>query len=601
MSHEPSRDADTVVAQQAGSGYITPPPGPRMNPQSGDGVSVSPFNLGTPDTVMAAAVADKRDNQTPLSLDTASSLLVGPMVHPVQPNLLAMSRLNSVDGLISRIAGNKADSHQQLMHVELEQRRHQFEELIALSETLERDEWALRKAGKFTRAKEIENQKKRQVYNQWLFVLELLIDETVPAEFRLRLLRSMTVAPKTWLNKACKNYKPVWVWINWLRLLLLRIKRIFVGSADAVAAQTQFVKTADNIWANAYTYLGHLGYAIYFVRLFMYTIPCLISAAKEDGWAGFKRVWVRESESIWNDLVWSAVGLTTSFILSSTVVCTAIVVGLYLFDVINIAVHANNKKKKLKKEFSELFAVTVMSFYNDHRLYWQKGTSLVASKDGGMPCCRQELGALWSQFVSNKVYQDAIKAAPESLQNLIRKKLMRDMLHDANPNLANNFELVDALADMDRINTEYCVVSDKMVTGLIEANVLLGGMIISGMGTIAFALCSGIGLGGSASIASTVTAMCAGAAAMSLTPAAIIGLTLIAVGAAIVMAMCITRVVKKARAHHKKVQLKKAQLEEGGMGDSPSRISILSDRPKMRRDREAHDALGHSGMAWLAA
>lgn len=456
---------------------------------------------------------------------------------------------------------------------ELDRVQDEFEKIFALAKKLEKEN-----EGNLTKAKLKKRRENIKLINRWLILMALFRDPEINPSTKLMIAKSLENPAKTLLDKISKGFKARWIECNWYRLLLLRIKRILLGVGDTCVVLTAKSKAFAGLaqgFKVLYKVLGHLGYAIYFFRIYVHIIPSLLSAMEKEGWKGFKKVWQRESQSICNDVVWATVGLLTTFLFHSTFVCTMIVVGLYVFDVLNVLYHGNKKKRELERE--------------NNKVCGNMATLEVALSFNFNILCKQFRLA---------ETQDKIAAAPDHMKQAMRQVFARQLVLDAkqenswsltNPEMDR---IVECLAKWDRIQTLYQGNKDNMKAASIEAMVLLTGMIVSGMGTAIVCMSTSIGLGGAASISSLITGSTAIAGASAVFgPAAILGLAALAIGAAVVMGMCIYRLVRKIR-----LKEQEKRRNQGADVVAPSGISLFSkDEELLDSGKEANKLAVNAG------
>ncbi len=581
-----------------------------------------------------------------------------------------MRRFNDVEGLLAFFPEGLSE-----LRYAVEKFRERVQNnLVPLSERLERKEWSGKKA----------SQKIKNEYARWLSVLASLTNNDIPLSFRIMLAKTLWYPEKKSVDEKTKNnlfwrflgsieksrrdfdyalsyceerlkffwyflkvlqwiarrFKKLWIHFNWGRLLLLREQREFVAVGEAVAAHTQFFKNANQFLSNVFSYLGHLGYIIYFFRLLVYTIPCVLSAYREEGAHGAAKVGKRESLSIWNDLVWAGVGLVTTFAVLSLLLSTWLVVGLYLFDVINIAVHSVQKKKEITKDINFLSREN-NGIYGNRFSHWEDAfygsekiqNEIKASQDEFQQTirllCAREYLSQWvmsqEQKNSAKIFLSAyhqmgVSPKDDDIKELIGRFLVclgetrcRQFINEFNTirhtsrvdteiektdrlvfcfiqeralEAGDLDEVCDRLSRSDKLNSSYWANEDDFKKSFSEAYILFTGMLLSAIGVTAYLLTTGT-LATTAAVATTVMAL------LTLSPLAILGITLIAVGASVVIAMCIARVVRQVIEKRKGDQLqKKITMPNSDLSFSSNRPLFSRQRAKAmeknsRRSREA--------------
>ncbi len=533
-------------------------------------------------------------------------------------------------------------------------------------------------------------EKKTRLHQQWLLVLHLLLEEGVSNYYKLRLVQSICgqcieldrktketglwkfldgfnknfIEPfNAWTSRCYRylkdhnrffwsicwaikwmvdHFKPFWIHANWGRLLLLREKREFIDIGDLVAAQTEVMNKSNEVLNNLYSVLNHLGYLFYFIRLLFYTMPALFKAYYIYGSAGVHRVIKREQESVANDIVWATVGIVTMLPLS-IFVSTVVVVGLYIFDVINTMVHTAIREKRIEAQrtiqlrqangifgtykfkalvhqfskmksaqdaifvapdelkestrlrksidFVTLFVIDTKEFDDFasqlHQLYCFDEKQSEGDK---LKYAHKKFGAVrfnhWCTKFKNYVnYVNNVKETPDksSAKIIVDLEFVKIYLKEMMINADEVESLAGYIAQYDQLSTEKRVNRVNGEFATLETSVLLSGMLITGVGTIAYLLISGLGLSAGGSIATAIaTSTAIATAAFLMSPLGLVSLALIAVGSSIVIGMCIARIVRLVA--NRKDAEKRRQSIQIEKPESLTPVSIVcTESPRVQR------------------
>jgi hypothetical protein len=143
--------------------------------------------------------------------------------------------------------------------------------------------------------------------------------------------------------------------------------------------------------------------------------------------------------------------------------------------------------------------------------------------------------------------------------------------------------LAGYIAQYDQLSTEKRVNRVNGEFATLETSVLLSGMLITGVGTIAYLLISGLGLSAGGSIATAIaTSTAIATAAFLMSPLGLVSLALIAVGSSIVIGMCIARIVRLVA--NRKDAEKRRQSIQIEKPESLTPVSIVcTESPRVQR------------------
>lgn len=440
----------------------------------------------------------------------------------------------------------------------------------------------LRLLSELTAKQEKERARHQKVVYHWLPIILAILSDQNGGSFKLRLISCLSATDPDIYPQGegsllestyWAKFKAAWIEVNWYRLFILRIKRLIIAFGEIFAATSATFSQAYDVMTQIYSVLGHLGYLIYVVRLAFHSISKLVTAFVEEGVAGLVRVWKQESLSILNDVVWASVGVA-GFFIASTFGCMMMIVALYLFDIVNIAIHGHIKYLGIKKQIKA------------HDKHIEELTAILGA---GLP----DKMDLLKEEIKKSVYQEKIQCAPKELQDATRLAIAKELLQK-NHVFDYKGQVSHILAEYSRLYTERKSNKSSIVNGLIEATGLFVGMALVGGGVAAVATTTGLGLTGTITIA-----------ALAMTAAAaipVLGLALIAAGSAFVIAVCVIRLVKKIVDRHREEAMKarvKSREENAGLqlmelGRSKSNHSDRS--PTFRRtNREVSPSFGRAG------
>lgn len=360
------------------------------------------------------------------------------------------------------------------------------------------------------------------------------------------------------IQEKLNSFLKIWVTANWYRLLVLRIKREFSSAIDIVELfgsslgdSLKSIETGLKFISMAYTYfLGHLGWAVYLARLVAFSIKGIPLIAKwmratgeEKQKAGeaCREFWEKNGQSILNDVIWMTVGAFTSTlsVLSAVGVFaaplllgTALVAGLYLFDVLNAYIWGKRRKKRLKKKI-DAASCNILAAVS------QTNINLLITSSEGIT----EVPKL-SELIDDKKYH-LLRKCPAELRDAYRYKLITEALtpsgKDTTPEI---YSLASQMNDYYKNCEALEAEREKFRSSIVETSVLFGGMAASAIGTATVTMLTG-GIGSTTGVMSAVMGLHLTGAALSATGVgAIVGLSLLAIGSTIVIGMCIYRLIK---------------------------------------------------------
>lgn len=371
-------------------------------------------------------------------------------------------------------------------------------------------------------------------------------------------------------NRYLKVLNTIWVRFNFARLFFLRIWRAASGIGVAVARHSlafAWISTAKNAIFDAkspvHAHLGWLGFVVYAARLVLYTIPQLIKAAVNGGWSGFKKAFSLHREKIFNDVVWGIVGIVTSFIVANPLVAGIIVAGLYLFDVINVFIHANRAHKKLLRENAKKRQDYEHRLF--HLLEEVESPSMIhaaEAEENGLADTPAQTRSVISLADLNRalstIYKNGVDGDATVTVTLKGKqyRVSVECARDACTMLA---EMIDLRAE--EFESQQNVNMRKFV-----AFGLFGSMMIGLAGSLMFY--------GGAHAAGTLSVTSMAIASGALTAVSATGLGLIALGAILVISFCVYQIVK---------QVKLAKAKKKRRAASEARLSNIKNNLLVER------------------
>ena len=380
----------------------------------------------------------------------------------------------------------------------------------------------------------------------------------------------------------------LWVEVNYNRLFFLREKRLMISFLElAVQSSSSAVTPVIQGTQALFHVLQHAGYLIYLVRLLYFANKIAICANSagdravalnqvEDfgmrmkvyfsaGGAKALELLDKHSQSIVNDLVWATVGLVTTFAVHATLICSFIVAGLYLFDVLNILVHAIIRgKSRLKKHaaicesIAGQISMIACSFTDPEQLRFGIQAVVVTAKEKAEIVLADP----------NDRRAHAIMLLFLKMRSVAKENRDESISEDQIPGL--NLALFKIAGDIYKqiiLKEEIDGAKSKFVFSMVEASILCTAVTFITINTGLIFSATGVGVGCLKSLPALIALL----GTMALTSAVLVPLILIVAAAVVVFATVIVHQIIKKLEHGNKAKMigkRESDAARGNTGEA---------------------------------